>query len=231
MFEKSIRELSNSIFLNKKSMRELGFKHNTDKVTYHAYDRYYPIFLEKFRDRKITMCEIGVLNCGSINMWSEYFQDVKIFGVDNDKNRKCEKAEIIYADQSKSEDLEKICDIIGKCDFIIDDGSHHPQHQYDTFIKLFSSSLKFGGVYIIEDIECHYWKNDALASGYRVGENRATLNFFEKSYDLINEEFSKVKNDLDIATVTYAQNCIIITKRTEEEMEICRRPYRFEDRQ
>lgn len=231
MFEKSIRDLSNSLFLNKKSMRELGFKYNTDKITHHAYDRYYPIFLEKFRDKKITMCEIGMYNCGSINMWAEYFQDAKIFGVDNDKSKVCEKAEIIHADQSNPNDLEKICKIIGKCDFIIDDGSHHPQHQYNTFIKLFSSSLKFGGVYIIEDIECHYWNNNSSVYGYKIGEKRPLIRFFEKSYNLINEEFSNIKNDLNIGTVTYAYNCIIITKRTEEEMEICKRPYRYKDKQ
>ena len=213
--------------MSKRTMYEIGIANKTDKVHHHRYDRYYPTFLEKFRDKEIVMCEIGVHNCASVNMWAEYFPKAKIFGVDNDINASCDKAKIIHADQSIAEDVQKIIDQIGKCDFIIDDGSHHPQHQYDTFTQLFYKSLNYSGVYIIEDIECHYWRDDTSTYGHKLGQRRAVFEFFERSYDLVNEEFSRVNNYLDIATVTYAQNCVIITKRSEDELDICKRGYRF----
>ena len=216
--------------MSEKSMYEIGIKTNTDKIYHHRYDRFYPIFLERFRNLEISMCELGVYHCESAKMWKEYFPKAKIFGVDNDETIKCEHIDVIHADQSKDEDVEKIVKKIGKCDFIIDDATHYPQSQYKTFLKLFDKSLKHGGVYIIEDIECNYWRNGTNIYGYVLNEERPLFDFFEKCHNLINQEFTKKENNLEISTVTFAHNCIIITKRTEEEMVICKKNYRFESK-
>ena len=50
--------------------------------------------------------------------------------------------------------------------------------------------------------------------------------FNNDTLDQINTEFSDKKNYLNISTVTFAHNCIIITKQTPEETEISNRPYR-----
>ena len=58
-----------------------------------------------------------------------------------------------YGDQGKITDLQKFLDVKkveGQLDFIIDDGSHHPQHQIISFTFLFEKGLKPGGIYIIE---------------------------------------------------------------------------------
>lgn len=213
--------------MSKRTMYEIGLSTKTDKITHHRYDRFYPIFLDKFRDQEIIMCEIGLWHCESIKMWKEYFPKAKIFGVDNNKNLKCDDIEVIYADQNSKKDLENISNTIGKCDFIIDDGSHHPQHQYDTFIKLFDCSLKFGGIYIIEDIECNYWRSGSSIYGNKISDDRPLFKFFEQSHYLINQEFTKKNNFLEISTVTFAHNCIIVTKRNEEELSLCKREYRL----
>jgi hypothetical protein len=48
-----------------------------------------------------------------------------------------------------------------------------------------------------------------------------------KLIDLINAEFTEKRNDLWVSSITYGQNCIIITKQTEEERRYFDRPYRF----
>jgi predicted secreted protein len=189
------------------------------------------MFLERLRDKTFNMCEIGLDNCQSINLWREYFPKATIYGVDIFDKKFCENnlenVKTIIADQSSIDGINKIVDSIDMCDLIIDDGSHNPDHQVDTFKILFEKRLNYGGIYIIEDTEIQYWKKGASVYNYKYEGNKTLFNFFDKSYDLINEEFSKVKNELHISTLTYCQNCMIITKRNKEEIPICTRQYRF----
>ena len=223
----------------KRTMYEIGQDYLTDKITHHRYDRFYPIFLEKFRDKIFNMCEIGIYQCESLLFWADYFPKSTIYGIDIQDKKYCdlESSEFptiktFKADQSNLEDLEKICNQIDLCDFIIDDGSHMPEHQYKTFKILFEKKLNYGGVYIIEDIEGSYWKkinDDYKKYGYKFTDKNI-FQYLENVYDQINNEFSKVDNNLNISTITYAHNCIIMTKRTQEEIELCKRPYRFRDK-
>jgi len=45
--------------------------------------------------------------------------------------------------------------------------------------------------------------------------------------DKINAEFSGKRNDLEVSSITYGQNCIIITKQSEDEKRYFDRSYRF----
>jgi len=49
---------------------------------------------------------------------------------------------------------------------VLDDGSDYPIHRFETFNILFRNLLEPVGVYIIEDVECNYWKSDAAIHGY-----------------------------------------------------------------
>jgi hypothetical protein len=214
-----------------KSFYEIGLSQpgKTDKVSHHRYDRFYPLFLESLRDQEFNMLEIGVGSGGSLRLWEEYFPKASIYGVDIDYSYfegSSERFTLHEFDQSNPNDLKEIVNTIPKCKFIIDDGSHHPHHQFITFIELFKNLLEPGGVYIIEDIECNYWQNpDSSIYGYEIGYFNI-LSYFKNTLDQINTEFSDKKNYLNISTVTFAHNCIIITKQIPEETEISNRPYR-----
>ena len=216
-----------------KSFYEIGL-HLSDKVNHHRYDRFYPLFLESLRDQEFNMLEIGVWGGGSLQLWEEYFSKAYIHGVDinyDSYEGSSERFTLHKFDQSNPNDLKKIVETVPKCKFIIDDGSHHPYHQFITFIELFENLLEPGGVYIVEDIECNYWQNPkSNIYGYEIGYFN-TLDYFKNTLDQINSEFSNQKNHLNISTVTFAHNCIIITKQTPEETEISNRSYRFKQYQ
>lgn len=216
-----------------KSFQEIGIK-LTDKINYHRYDRFYPRFLESLRDKKFNMLEIGFgggnsypfIAGGSLKLWKEYFPHAYINVVDINNEGEDDRSKVFKLDQSKKDDLQYIVDNIPKCKFIIDDGSHHPYHQFITFIKLFDELLEDGGVYIIEDIECNYWKSTSKIYGYEIGH----FNFMDllKQYpDKINKEFTKVDNPLNLSSITFGHNCVIITKSTHGEVELKNRNYRF----
>ena len=213
-----------------KSFYEIGLNQpdKTDKVSHHRYDRFYPLFLESLRDQEFNMLEIGVGSGGSLRLWEEYFPKASIHGADVDYNyfeESSERFTLHKFDQSNPNDLKEIVNTLPKCKFIIDDGSHHPHHQFTTFIELFKNLLEPEGVYIIEDIECNYWHPDSTIYGYEIGHFNI-LSYFKNTLDQINTEFSGKKNYLNISTVTFAHNCIIITKQTPEETEISNKPYR-----
>ena len=172
------------------------------------------------------MLEIGYQDGKSARMWKEYFPHADIFCMDINKEGTIDDCLIIKGDQSKLEDLVKVKETVVTTQFIIDDGSHHPVHQIETFEYLFTNLLEPGGTYIIEDIETNYWNPNSDVYGYRIGLFNA-MDYSCKWIKYINEEFSGVENKLGISSLTYGQNCIIITKQTIEESEYFKREYRF----
>jgi hypothetical protein len=210
-----------------KSFIEIGQTAGTDKVIHHGYHFFYPLFLEKLRDTKFDMLEIGYGSGESMKMWCDYFPNCNFYCIDiNIENTYSDRCRVMKADQSNKDDLQKIVKQIGSAKLIIDDGSHNPKHQFDTFIYLFENLLEEGGIYIIEDIETNYWKPNATLYGYQIGDFNLMKNI-NTCHDMINHEFSKVQNTLNVSTITYGQNCIIITKRTKEEQTYFDRKYRF----
>jgi hypothetical protein len=210
-----------------KSLNDLGKKYNTDKITYHRFDRVYEKFLKPIKNEHIKFFEIG---CGSdyasFNMWKEYFPNGQIFCMDINEKLTTERGVVYTGDQSNINDLQNISNIVGKCDVIIDDGSHVPRHQIDTFNFLFENMLLNGGIYIIEDVECSYWNPNNYIYGYKI-ENINVIDYFSSLPHKINSEFSGLKNNQLISSITYYRNCIIITKMNDQEIEENKREYRF----
>ena len=224
--KKTIKKVVKKV-LDKKELR--SFKdiagEYTDKVEYHRYDRFYPQFLEPLRDKEFNMLEIGYGEGGSLILWKEYFPKAHISIADIDIEDEDERSKVYKLDQSKEEDLQYMADNLSKCKLIVDDGSHHPYHQFITFIKLFKELLEPGGVYIIEDIECNYWNPHTDVYGYIIGEFKF-MDLLKQYPDKINAEFTGVKNSLNISSITFGHNCVIITKETQEETDLKDRQYR-----
>jgi len=230
-----------------KSFEELGRSAGTDKVTHHGYQRFYPRYLESLRSTATGMLEIGIYARNSIFLWKEYFEKAQIYGIDIKHNTSTDaRVTMFQADQSKAADLEKvIADTDHPIQFIIDDGSHIPEHQVLSFDLLFDKLLQPGGVYIVEDIETSYWVRGEI-SGYptRYGFNHSN-SFIERAkliIDKINCEFMSPELDKHnvkqlhgfseqtlnmIATMTFGQNCVIFTKKSIEDMRYNNRSYRF----
>lgn len=214
-------------------MYNIGIKYQNDKITYHRYDLIYPQFLEKLKNNDIKILEIGLgdntAGTGKSNyFWKEYLPNSTLYIMDKDHEYDDGICKVIRGDQSKTEDLTNIKNKINQCDLIIDDGSHQPEHQTKTFIYLFENLLKKGGIYIIEDIECNYWDPKSTVYGYEVG-HISVIDFLVGKIDDINSEFSQKKNTLNISQITFAKNCIIVQKQTDEEIEINKREYRFKN--
>jgi hypothetical protein len=191
--------------------------------------------------------EIGIHYHNSIVLWKKYFDTAHIYGVDIDEKKSDdERVTIFQGDQNNLTDLQNIIkSIYHPIQFIIDDGSHVPEHQVTTFNTLFSNLLQPGGVYIVEDIETSYWSHGGLYGYYTNYGYRHPNSFIEKVkpiIDKINCEFllpvhNKQNDEIlhnfsretlnMISTITFGQNCVIFTKKTESELVYSNRQYRF----
>lgn len=219
------------------TMQLIGEKYKTDKITHHKYHEIYPTYIEKFYQTNGGIIEIGLEpknGKASLNMWLDLFPNMHIYGLDRGTpNEFKDRYTILQCDQSDLIQLNKCIDKVNHpIYFINDDGSHIPEHQLLTFNALFPL-LEVGGVYIIEDIETSYWTKGGLygyQTRYGKGHEKSIVEIFKKSIDGVNMEFSKstdgqVQHQKEIASISFAKNCIVVIKRQEEV-----RQYRFQDR-
>ena len=133
----------------------------TDKGDFKSYvDLYYSQKFLKFKNSQVSLLEIGIRHGASIKLWTEYFSEGKIFGIDNLSDISLEKNSPntnwlnhprvkVYNNNAY---LKKFVDQL-HCtfDLIIDDGPHSLSSQLSC-CKLYLPKLNKGGYLIIEDI-------------------------------------------------------------------------------
>ncbi|MFG6439384.1 class I SAM-dependent methyltransferase [Roseateles sp. LKC17W] len=138
------------------------FKTNDQKLI-HKWVHYFPIYerhLAPFRNRTITVLEIGVFKGGSLQMWQRFLGPMAtIVGIDI--NPECKQHEepgihVRIGDQSDPQFLQSLIDEFGTFDIVIDDGSHRMQHLLRSFEFLYPRIAK-NGLYIAEDLHTCYW--------------------------------------------------------------------------
>jgi hypothetical protein len=144
--------------------------YHTDKVGW--YTPFYHLLFEhrRFEIKRVLEVGIGTKDCmshvpeylpgASLFMWRDYFPNAEIHGIDIEPSAYV-SAERIYV---LCGDSRTVTYGGSKFDLIVDDGSHNPQVQFQTFLNLVPI-LKDDGIYIIEDAEG--WRDlSELLEGY-----------------------------------------------------------------
>jgi hypothetical protein len=146
----------------------------TDKGTVtgqgHGYTLFYELLLSSRRMDALNFCEIGLCRGGpeveggsiertvealpSVAMWHSYLPNAQLYGVDISDFSSFENEwfKFVRADCGDAAQLQKVADLGVGFDIILDDGSHAPFHQQQTFLTLFPT-LRPGGLFIIEDMQ------------------------------------------------------------------------------
>jgi hypothetical protein len=125
----------------------------TDKGTGHCYDDLYQQLLEPIRLKAKNVVEIGVFSGASCEVWLEYFSNATIYGIDISfqnliYNNQSERMKYIKGNATTKEILKNLPSCI---DFVLDDGSHLPDHQINS-AKIFAPLISKDGIFICEDI-------------------------------------------------------------------------------
>lgn len=135
--------------------------YGTDKNTTHSYGAVYDTLFAPYKDTATRLLEIGFDSGASLQVYSEYFTNATIYGIDIRDNCQSQykqnpRIQMYFGDATASESIGAF---EGPFDIIVEDGSHTLEHQIQHF-KDYSSKVKIGGLYIIEDV--HENNLDAL---------------------------------------------------------------------
>jgi trans-aconitate methyltransferase len=150
------------------------------------------MFLQSHYKTEGSILEIGIQYGNSLNMWLELFPNAYIYGMDIDKEYSGERYTVIKGDQSKQSDLNNVL-----------------------------NSVKNKNLFFINDDGSHIPEHQLLSF------NTLFPTLIEGVADSINSEFAgkrpnRVEHHTMIGSITFAKNCIVITKQLQED-----RPYRF----
>ena len=161
---------------NQKKTYNDGFtdKWSNDKNNGHSYvQNFYEKEFKKFKNKNISLLEIGIFTGGSLKLWKEYFKNPKtIIGVDitseylSDKYSDIEGIEYFFENAYDVEFIKNLPNF----DIIIDDGPHTLHSQIEA-INLYLPKLNKGGVFVIEDIQDDSWFNSLIEESKKVSEN------------------------------------------------------------
>ena len=176
------------------------------------YDRLF----SSYRDKEITLLEIGVQNGGSLELWCKYFPKAKKL-IGCDINPECERlnyddprVSIVVGDANNPITKSKILNMSSEFDIIIDDGSHLSGDIVKSFAHYFDC-LKNEGMYIAEDLHCSYW-NEFNGGLYYPSSSIA---FFKKLFDIVNIEHWGVDKNVNQFLRVFAQKyCVKFNNET-----------------
>ena len=121
----------------------------------HNYVQYYKKYFNKIKDKSLNILEIGIAAGSSLKMWSSYFTNSKIYGIDI--NSECMEIKSFMDNSFNNVELmlgdASVYDFGNlKFDIIIDDGSHLPVDMINTYNNLKKKLVK-NGIYVIEDLK------------------------------------------------------------------------------
>ena len=192
----------------------------------HKWDHYFDVYeryFSMYRNKPVNILEIGISHGGSLQMWRKYFgSQANIFAIDI--NAECKKFEeettkIFIGSQEDEKFLDSLISQLPPLDILIDDGGHTMKQQIVTFNKLFSS-VKDGGIYLVEDTHTSYW-------GEYHGGYKKKNSFIEFSKDLVdqmyawhidNEKLVPVNyNTKNINSISYYDSIVVFEKKSRQE--------------
>jgi len=131
----------------------INTSYGTDKNTSHSYGPIYEKYLNKFKTHMINILEIGFDSGTSLHLYTQYFKNATIYGIDIHDNcipvyKQNNRINMIFGDA-------KLPSIINhynkKYEIIIEDASHLLDDQICHF-KDYSDFVNINGYYIIEDV-------------------------------------------------------------------------------
>ena len=158
----------------------------TKKNTLHSYLELYQNLLESKKLSAKHVLEVGIYNGGSIKLWSDFFPNATVYGMDIEDGHRIQsdivgKPNIILltsTDAYSDEVFSK--EILGrniKFDFMLDDGPHTYESMV-RFIHLYSQVMTDDGILIIEDVQQIDWLDNLK------NEVPQHLRQYVKTYDL-----------------------------------------------
>ena len=178
----------------------INTSYGTDKNTSHSYGPVYEKFFSPIKETTKSILEIGFDSGTSLQVYSDYFQNASIYGIDICDNcipeiKKNTSISMIFGDAK----LSHIINHYNKTyDIIVEDASHLLDDQVCHF-KDYSDFVNPGGYYIIEDVH-----QDNLNTLVNILEPIGNY----KVFTLVVEDLRKIKNRFDDILLIFKKNSV-----------------------
>lgn len=200
-----------------KNLNQLYTKYGTDKGyisnhkslirnTGHKYGDFYQPYFEKYLDRNPDILEIGVWEGMSMLAHNEFFDEqCNIIGIDVYDGLKFDisKHKNISLVLGESENPDTFNSLKDKrFDIIIDDAIHTYDNQFYNILH-YSSLLKPGGIYILEDLQCDV--DPWYMTNNQFGMDNSPINTLlcrKKSNLITDEEFEWLNQNITSLTLS-----------------------------
>ena len=166
-------------------IKKYFYESKSFSIKHEKYFNVYEKLLSRFKDKEITLVEIGIHNGGSLHIWKKYLPKAKIIGIDiNEDCKRFEKDGFIIeiGNQNSKEFWENFFIKHTNVDVIIDDGGHTNSQQINTVVCCIPH-LNNGGLLITEDVNCSYMFEFGNPNKF------SFINFSKKIIDDINFKF------------------------------------------
>lgn len=131
-----------------------GNRHPTHK---HFYIDIYDLLFTPRKDEPIQLMELGIASGGSLLVWSKFFENGIVTGLDivepprKDYLETLPNSQMIFGDAYDPFVIKELLDRLPKQDVFIDDGAHDIQNQIKS-LHGYCNIVKPHGLYIAEDI-------------------------------------------------------------------------------
>jgi len=204
-----------------KNLNSIAETYKTDKFE-HGYTKVYEKYFESLRDQRLKILEIGIADGKSLLMWSDYFKNSSIIGIDiheiNTEEKKLDRSNIYIHQGSQSDKkfIEELIKEYKQFDIIIDDGSHLAKDVKKSFELLFPA-LKDDGLYVVEDIQTSY-NHFFGGNPFDLKYSNSHMNFFKQLTDSLNYQeianpfYIEKKYDGKITNISFYHNMIFVRK-------------------
>lgn len=158
--------------LNRMTLDELGVLHKTDQSSLgHGYFSILERYFEPVRLTATRVVEIGVAGGNSLRVWSDYFENAQIVGVDHNaefvrslSDRLPPRTQVVLGDATDAQTWDSVRGVLGDgIDACIEDGGHF-SHQIITAFILGWPLLNSGGIWCIEDTHFVYANEEGVTA-------------------------------------------------------------------
>lgn len=132
----------------------LGILAGADKSSLRwDYLRHYQEKFRPWRDAEFNLIEIGVSGGHSLHMWSRFFTQATIIGIDINETACRAASDRIHIEIGSQADPQFLESLAKRHppSIVIDDGSHESEHILISFRHLFAHLVP-GGWYVVEDL-------------------------------------------------------------------------------
>lgn len=208
------------------NLKSIAETYNTDKLE-HGYIKIYEKYFESIRNENLKVLEIGIADGKSLLMWSDYFKNSTIIGIDihkiDIKEKKLNKNNIKVHQGSQSDDkfISEIIKEYGNFDIIIDDGSHLKKDVIKSFHLLFPH-LNNDGLYVVEDMQTSY-NHFFGGNPFDLKYSNSHMNFFKHLTDRLNYQeianpfYITNKYDSKIINISFYHNLVFVKKGVNDK--------------